>query len=101
MNTIKVRGYDERNHPTKFELEVLPCPFCGGEELSIQNHSVCDSWGVLGRISCDQCDVDGPDERGSYTHCDKDLKSALEDVKAKAIRSWNQRVNSPPEKSDV
>lgn len=90
---IKVHGYDENNRPTKFELEVIRCPFCKSDELRISNHSISDSWNVLGQMSCDNCGAKGPSKYGTYTHAQKDLQQELAIVRGAAIDAWNMTDN--------
>jgi len=51
-------------------VKLLPCPFCGGENLSM------DEWGETNfYVVCDTCETTGPE--------------AYEE--AKAIEKWNTR----------
>jgi len=53
--------------------ELTPCPFCGGEASLNQEHKS-KRW----FIGCEGCEVETPSYR--------------EDMKAEAIKAWNQRV---------
>ncbi len=62
--------------------KLLPCPFCGGTDLSVVHHDI-DGW--MAYIQYDRCDgeVHGPDSE--YKYDDKD--EAAED----AANQWNRR----------
>ena len=64
-------------------VELLPCPFCGGEAYIEPNSSglVGEDWP---RIRCHQCDAKGP------------VSDVMNDTKP-AIAAWNRRAaQSPP-----
>jgi len=93
MVTIKVQGYDDDNKPTIFNLDVLPCPFCGGKNLNLVNHCITDSWLVMGQITCNNCWSEGPavyEERIKYSATDH--LPTLARTKEKAIEAWNRRI---------
>ena len=60
---------------TKENIELKPCPFCGGEDLDFIE-SECEQF-VL--VSC----------------CDCCCSSCSDNDKEKAIKSWNTRTESP------
>lgn len=77
------------------EEELLPCPFCGSNNIIVRELQKCIFY-----AHCDNC---GSDSK-SYDKCSfcevKDCKNsnncpseALKDAKLCAIRDWNRRVN--------
>ncbi len=62
--------------------ELLPCPFCGGDEVSLIAN------GIYGwRVSCHSCRIYGEGFSSSY-RADEDYS---EDKKS-AIKAWNTRA---------
>lgn len=62
--------------PAKGEGELLPCPFCGGEDISIRTYNMREE-----HAYCRACDVDGPPSDGP-----------LDGKGTRAIAVWNHRA---------
>ncbi len=58
----------------EMEVELLPCPFCGGQEVSLHKDSNGYNWSSRFWVSCD-CGAHGPD--------------ATTDIKG--VAAWNRR----------
>lgn len=66
--------------------ELLPCPFCGGNNLEIQ-HSDIEGW--IAHVACKDCDdMIGP--MSKYKYDDKD------EAAADASEVWNRRTPPKP-----
>lgn len=71
-------------------VELLPCPFCGGHNASLANHS------ESAFIRCYDCGTEGPVVTVEYSGDDR-LRSALAYIEAanKAHAEWNKRKPTP------
>lgn len=45
---------------TVSETKLLPCPFCGGEDLTVYRHETVGSW-----VACVDCGLETPTETGT------------------------------------
>lgn len=65
--------------------ELLPCPFCGGNELEVDLEG--------GFVVCQTCNCYGPEVDNSWTPEQSDEEAPL--VRAKAAEFWNKRAPIP------
>jgi Lar family restriction alleviation protein len=63
---------DDLTTPYEVQPELLPCPFCGSNNLSLDNLTDVDDWCV----ECEDCQIQ---QIANYT-------------RDEAIRRWNKRV---------
>lgn len=70
-------------------IELLPCPFCGGNNLRIEAFSVQPDNYHSGNVHCEDCEMDGPSglslPAGSWSSC-------KEDGEADGVAAWNRRA---------
>lgn len=71
------------------KVELLPCPFCGGNNLRIEAFSVQPDNYHSGNVHCEDCEMDGPSglslPAGSWSSC-------KEDGEADGVAAWNRRA---------
>jgi Lar family restriction alleviation protein len=66
------------------DMELLPCPFCGGEAIlkcicNVSAHATDDWW-----VSCKNCRVERPSTK----------KTEIAGSREQAIASWNRRAGT-------
>lgn len=75
----------------KEQIKLLPCPFCGNEDIEIEHRHTNDGRYLDGyMIYCCMCDVE-------MTVCGDECASHKQD----AIDQWNTRTQSRPLKCEV
>lgn len=87
------------NQMTQPQIELLPCPFCGGHltynSQGIVEESRIDSW-----VGCETCGMRGPSERTYYEANRPDVsKAAMSKMRQASVDKWNaiaEPRSSPP-----
>lgn len=76
---------EKGGHHVKLEAQdkLLPCPFCGSEDLELNNtHTAC-YW-----VECSQC---GAEVSGTAIYSDSDKPEDHLEAAKSAISAWNRR----------
>ena len=72
---------------------LLPCPFCGGENMSLTALEEKDERRYYERtLSCDECNCSFSDHVGWNTYRYLTDSDAAEMVRADLVAMWNRRV---------
>jgi hypothetical protein len=72
--------------------ELLPCPFCGGVDLEIQNTHTPSYW-----IECHGCEATAHGEYGG----DRKTRANHRRAFLSAVRAWNRRTSSAPKTKET
>ena len=93
-----VSEVNEKN-TLKMRMEyIMPCPFCGGTELTYKSSSPNHSLGGLDvSIVCDICLATGPSRRMTETEFDDNLAG----LPRKVLERWNKRADVRPLSNQV
>lgn len=69
---------------------LLPCPFCGGDDLQVNTYGVQPDNIYQGMVSCNACEFEGPSSL-SLPEPDGAWSPDREDASVYAVRAWNRR----------
>jgi Lar family restriction alleviation protein len=67
-------------------IELLPCPFCGGDRFDVDELGVSELSGVS--VICHGCGTMGP----VASMCDSGVPYSFEEQQDEAINLWNKRI---------
>lgn len=93
MSEDIVAEIDDDKKPAMRMEYMMPCPFCGGTELTYNTASPRGSLhGIDVSIVCDTCFVAGPSRRLT----DNDINDTVAGLPRKALERWNKRADVKP-----
>lgn len=73
-------------------MNLLPCPFCGGTDLSVKSFDVQPDNYHAGNVYCNTCEFDGPSSL-SLPEPDGCWMPDSESAKLEGIKAWNRRAD--------
>lgn len=78
------------------EIELKPCPFCGGKAMfrTVNNYSTNYCVGVTFEVKCSDCGIRIPKSYNTTFSLKEDTGelNALQDERKTAIEDWNRRA---------